>query len=378
MCLSILYLRISILSKVESALEEYIVDENPDEELLLVYASCVEKLEKTARNSALGAGAFKHYPSWLKKCVRVGRLLVSDNPECERYLQALAHYAASLGDLKKGKAARECYEESLNQFLGLQELGINDTDLLHDMSVCYDRLGDADAKTAARRAREWYLKCLELRETLIDGDAGTYEEGMFATPIKKLVALKGNLKVELYEKLLSLADKAGDVAPYDSDILLLVPTLVNALLHITGFDTKDTAHCAWYEMEVKALERVVALDGDVARYFWWLSDSYRGLAENYAVSSPGRAIEYYGKCLDNREKVIEMDGENICYSCGLRPVLLKVDALMEHAMPEARMQWYGRWLSITKSSASRCSDVQIREHRSDIRNLKSRLGVMKK
>ncbi len=147
------------------------------------------------------------------------------------------------------------------------------------MSVCYDRLGDADAKTAARRAREWYLKCLELRESLLDSDAATYEEGMFATPIKKLVALKGNLKVELYEKLLLLADKAGDVAP------------------------------------------VVALDGDVARYFWWLSDSYRGLAENYAVSSPGRAIEYFGKCLDNREKVIEMDGENLCYSCGLRPVV---------------------------------------------------------
>jgi len=367
-------LRIAILKKVEAALDGFVECYVSDRAFLAIYATCVEKLVKLTTTP----GDYKWHLKWLKKNIRVGRLLVATDPECERYLKALAYYLNILGHEKEGKAGRDCYLESLELFQKLAELGLENDELLHDMSCCYDDIGDSYSNNSPSRACEWYIKCLELRVQLIDRDSDNYEKGLFASPINKLLALKGKPDVAFYEKLLAIADKAGDAAPNDTDILLPVNVIVNELLKMTGFNIRDAAHRTWYEIEAKALERAVAIDKDIPRYFWWLADAYSGLAGCHAATSPKQALAYYYKCLDNREKVIAMDGERLCYSCGMKPMLLEINLLIEDHLPDSRVDWYKRWLSITKSCKSLCDQQQIFEHQSDIQELKGKLAKLKK
>jgi len=106
-------IRISILKKVEKALEEFIDAEKPDKALLSVYAACVERIRKIAREFYVTPGTYLKYPVCLKKCVNAGRLLVKADPESESYRKALAYYLNLQGDRRKGKAAGKCYLESL-------------------------------------------------------------------------------------------------------------------------------------------------------------------------------------------------------------------------------------------------------------------------
>ncbi|MBV5340577.1 MAG: hypothetical protein J0665_13650 [Deltaproteobacteria bacterium] len=370
-------IRISILKKVENALEEFIDAENPDKALLSVYAACVEQIEKIAREFYVTPGTYLKYPVCLKKCVNAGRLLIKADPESERYRKALAYYLNLQGDRRKGKAAGKCYLESLEQLQILQTMGNESSELLCDLSVCYANLGDSFAASEPLVAREWYMKCLHLRKQLIEQDNSNYKEGMFVAPLRMILALNEKCDVPFYEKVLAIADKAGDCAPEDTDLQLLINMIVSELLKSTGYGKTESSR-NWYKMEAKALERVVAKEKDIPRYFWWLSDSYRGLAEYYAESAPEQALAFYNKCLDNRVKVIELDGENLCYSCGMRPMLLDIDKLAEQHAPESRTNCYKRWLSIAESCQSLCDSEQIIEHQMDIRDLKSKLAKFKK
>ena len=370
-------IRISILKKVEKALEEFIDAENPDRALLSVYAACVERIEKIAREFYVTPGTYLKYPVCLKKCVNAGRLLVKADPESENYRKALAYYLNLQGDRQKGKAAGKCYLESLEQFQVLQAMGNESSELLCDLSVCYGNLGDSFAASEPLVAREWYMKCLDLRKQLIEQDTNSYKEGMFVVPLRKILALNEKCDVPFYEKVLTIADKAGDCVPEDTDLQLLINMIVSELLKSTGYEKSESSR-NWYEVEAKVLERVVLKEQDIPRYFWWLSDSYRGLAEYFADTAPDKSLIFYSRSLDNREKVIELDGQNLCYSCGMRPMLLDIDKLVEQHTPDSRATWYKRWLSIAKSCKSLCDAEQIIEHQMDIRDLKSKLAKLKK
>lgn len=364
-------LRVSLLKKVEKALDGFLDENNPERGLLAVYATCVERLARLAREDSASGNA-RQYAAWLKKCVHAGRLLVKSESESERYHQALAYFLDSLGETMKGAKARECYLESLEEFLKLRDMGVECDALLNDISVCYDKLGNADAKKSPAQAREWYLKCLGLRAQLIASNGDAWQEGMFATPLKKLMALNIKAEVPFFEQLLEIAGKAADAAPDDTELQLLVNMIVSELLKMTKYAVNESS-CSWQEIEARALERVVAKDTTESRYFWWLSDSYRSQAEYHAKTSPEMALSLYFKCLDNSEKVIELDGERLCYSCGLRSRLLEIDQLVEQHFPESRNGWYKRWLSIAQSCRSLCDPQQMVEHKVDIDDLKKKL-----
>ena len=363
-------IRITILKKVEKALEEFIDADNPDLALLSVYAACVEQIEKIARAFYVTPGTYLKYPACVKKCVSAGRLLVKADPKCERYRKALGFYLNLQGDRRKGKAASKCYLESLEQFQLLQEMGNNSSEFLCDLSVCYENMGDSSAASEPSAAREWYMKCLNLRKQLIEQDNSNYKEGMFVAPLQKILALNEKYDIPFYEKILAIADKAGECAPEDTDLQLLINMIVNELLKLTEY-AKSELSSLWYEMEAKALERVVAKVQNIPRYFWWLSDSYRGLAGNCSDTAPDQSLAFYQKSLDNREKVIEMDCGNLCYSCGMRPMLLNINNLVKQHDPDALADWYKRWLFIAESCQTRRDDEKIIEHQTDIMELRA-------
>ena len=109
------------------------------------------------------------------------------------------------------------------------------------------------------------------------------------------------------------------------------------------------------------------------KYFWWLSDSYRALGDYSASQKPIMAIDYYYKSLNNKAKVIELDGRRLCYSYGVRDLMLDMNRLIEKNAPETLKKWYQRWVVVAESCQSLCNSEQIMEHQGDIQSLRDKV-----
>ncbi len=371
------YIRIGNLTTIAKELEKFIDDECPDQALLDTYTTCVTRLAKLTKE-VITPGNYRQYHHWLKRSIVAGDMLVALEPENVQYRKSLAGSLDEFGDTRvQPWRARGFYEMAREHRQKVVELENENLDSLLWLARSYELIGDTERKSSPETAIQWYLKCLLVRSQMIEMDPSSYRGETIEYPLLMIINLGGprasEEKIDLLEMLLIIADNVAHWVKYEVTLPLMINKIVNELHKAKP--KKNKRYRKWIEVEAEALERVVSNEAEEARYFWWLSNSYKELGSYFTKTDSDKAISYYLKCLNAREKVIALDGERLCYSCGVRGLLRKLDRLMESQSPETQTKWYRRWLSVAESCKSLCCDEEVFNHQQDIEKLRQKLSL---
>lgn len=287
--------------------------------------------------------------------------LVELEPENTTYQRGLSVTFSKMGDLYERSdpaRARECYLKDLEIATRLVDLEPENTIYLRDLSVSFGNMGDLDERSDLVKAGDWYLKCLEIRKRLLDlePENTTYLRDLSVT-FSKMGKLDGRFNPdksrEWYLQVLEITKRLVELEPEDRNNLHNLSVSFSKMGKLD--ERSDAAKSrAWYLKGLEIAKRLVELEPERSTYLRCLAISFDEMGGLDERSDPAKARDWYVKSLEIAKRLVELEPENRNYLRSLSISYHRIGGLDERSDPARAREWYLKDLEI----ATRLVDLE--------------------
>jgi tetratricopeptide (TPR) repeat protein len=217
------------------------------------------------------------------------------------------------------------------------------TTFLSDLSASFDKIGNLDSRTDLAKARDWYLKSLEIRQRLaaLEPENKAFLFGL-SIAFYRIGALDAEMDRgkarEWYLKSLEVDQRLVVLEPENTTFL---GALSESFGEIGDLDAEMGATTArdWYFKSLEIRQRLATQEPGNTVFLSNLSVAIRRIGELDARTSPVKARKRYLKSLEIAQRLEALEPGNAAFLWELAILLSRLIELDAREDPEKAHEW---------------------------------------